>query len=232
MPSKLKCTLLTILSLTLAITGCEPTLKQSSVTSSEENTSEQIISSSPATAKTVSETISASEVTTETPLIASAAPTTASSESASAPFIPPATISSQKYRWILVYSGTLKGNKRTLPIYLDLNSIQKDPDSNRYLYQTLTPLTKAHHQYEQFKSIKVLRGVDCDKNRFVIVEPPIYNTAIDGSGQNGEEVATAGGENPSQHKVIKKIANNDEFKTNVIKYVCPQQEQATTETKG
>ena len=64
------------------------------------------------------------------------------------------------------------------------------------------------------------RGVDCDKQKFVIVEPAKYNTALDGSGQMGEDVGAGAEAHP--HRVRKKAINNDEFKQNILKYVCGQ----------
>ena len=139
---------------------------------------------------------------------------------------PPQFINSKQYQWQLVYSGTEKNKRNTLPMYLDLKSIQKDPESNRYLYKVLIPLLTEQQQYEQFQSIIMTRGVDCDKQKFVIVEPAKYNTALDGTGQMGEDVGAGAEAHP--HRVRKKAINNEEFKQNILKYVCGQGHETKT----
>jgi hypothetical protein len=194
--------------------------KQESTSTNTTTTASEVASETAKTPDIIStETPAASEVDTN---ITASSETIASQENASV--TPPQSISSKQYQWQLVYSGAEKNKRKMLPMYLDMKSIQKDPGSNRYLYKILIPLLTEQQQYEQFQSIIMTRGVDCDKQKFVIVEPAKYNTALDGTGQMGEDVGAGAEAHP--HRVRKKAINNEEFKQNILKYVCGQGHEA------
>ena len=209
-------------SLSLVILIFVTILGLNACTKQETASTNTVISSSEIVSETA--TISAASVSTEI-LPASEVGTNissgesvASQEHVSA--TPPQSINGKQHQWQLVYSGAEKNKRKMLPMYLDIKSIQKDPESNRYLYKVLIPLFTEQQQYEQFQSIIMTRGVDCDKQKFVIVEPAKYNTALDGSGQMGEDVGAGAEAHP--HRVRKNAINNEEFKQNILKYVCKQ----------